>query len=73
MKTCLSDKKKKQHEKMTACNKDAGDKKGAERKSFMKECPDCLATRDRAMKSLIPALAATLAVTFALVQRFGRG
>ena len=38
MKTCLSDKKKKQQEKMTSCNKDAGDKKGADRKAFMKEC-----------------------------------
>jgi hypothetical protein len=27
-----------QQNKMTACNKDAGDKKGDERKAFMKEC-----------------------------------
>jgi len=27
-----------QQSKMTTCNKDAGDKKGAERKAFMKEC-----------------------------------
>jgi hypothetical protein len=27
-----------QQEKMAACNKDAGDKKGDERKAFMKEC-----------------------------------
>jgi hypothetical protein len=28
----------KQQSKMTTCNKDAGDKKGDERKAFMKEC-----------------------------------
>jgi hypothetical protein len=28
----------KQQTKMTTCNKDAGDKKGDERKAFMKEC-----------------------------------
>jgi psiF repeat len=27
-----------QQSKMTTCNKDAGDKKGDERKAFMKEC-----------------------------------
>ncbi|NUU00361.1 PsiF family protein [Herbaspirillum robiniae] len=27
-----------QQNKMTTCNKDAGDKKGDERKAFMKEC-----------------------------------
>jgi hypothetical protein len=27
-----------QQNKMTSCNKDAGDKKGDERKAFMKEC-----------------------------------
>jgi uncharacterized protein HemX len=27
-----------QQSKMTACNKEAGDKKGDERKAFMKEC-----------------------------------
>ena len=27
-----------QQNKMTACNKEAGDKKGDERKAFMKEC-----------------------------------
>jgi len=27
-----------QQSKMTTCNKDAGDKKGEERKAFMKEC-----------------------------------
>jgi len=28
----------KQQSKMTTCNKDAGDKKGDERKAFMKDC-----------------------------------
>jgi psiF repeat len=30
--------KSEQQNKMTMCNKDAGDKKGDERKAFMKEC-----------------------------------
>ena len=38
MKTCLSNKPMTQQEKMTACNKTAGDKKGDERKAFMKDC-----------------------------------
>jgi len=32
------DGKTKQQTKMTTCNKEAGDKKGDERKAFMKEC-----------------------------------
>ena len=32
------DAKPAQQSKMTMCNKDAGDKKGGERKAFMKEC-----------------------------------
>ena len=38
MKTCLSNKPMTQQEKMTACNKTAGDKKGDDRKAYMKEC-----------------------------------
>ena len=40
MKTCLSDKKKAQQEKMKSCNADPKAKtlKGDERKAFMKEC-----------------------------------
>ena len=41
MKDCLSAKpakKMSQQDKMKACNKDAGDKKGDERKAFMKSC-----------------------------------
>ncbi|MDN3918881.1 PsiF family protein [Roseateles violae] len=33
-----------QQEKMKACNKDAGDKKGDERKAFMKDCLSASAT-----------------------------
>ncbi len=38
MKTCLSAKKMSQQDKMKACNVDAKDKKGDERKAFMSEC-----------------------------------
>lgn len=44
-----------QQSKMTTCNKDAGDKKGDERKKFMKEClsakPAAAATQQDKMKS----------------------
>lgn len=38
MKSCLSDGRKAQQEKMKICNLHAKGKKGAERKVFMKEC-----------------------------------
>ena len=38
MKTCLSGDKMSQQGKMKKCNVDAAGKKGAERKTFMKEC-----------------------------------
>jgi hypothetical protein len=40
MKQCLGAKPTAatQQDRMKACNKDAGDKKGDERKAFMKEC-----------------------------------
>lgn len=38
MSTCLSDGRKRQNEKMKACNTDAKDKKGEERKKFMSDC-----------------------------------
>lgn len=38
MKTCLSDGRKAQQEKMKICNTEATGKKGQERKDFMKEC-----------------------------------
>ena len=44
-----------QQSKMTTCNKDAGDKKGDERKAFMKSClsakPVAAATQQDKMKS----------------------
>jgi len=44
-----------QQSKMATCNKDAGDKKGDERKAFMKEClsakPAAKATQQDKMKS----------------------
>jgi hypothetical protein len=36
--TCLGDGKKRQQEKMKACNADLKDKKGDERKKLMSEC-----------------------------------
>ncbi len=36
--TAAAQTKTPQQEKMTQCNKDAGDKKGDERKAFMKQC-----------------------------------
>jgi hypothetical protein len=36
--SCLADGKKRQQEKMKACNADAKDKKGDERKKFMSDC-----------------------------------
>ena len=38
MKSCLSDGKKRQQERMKTCNADATGKKGDERKAFMSEC-----------------------------------
>ena len=38
MKSCLSDGKKRQQERMKSCNVDAAGKKGDERKAFMSEC-----------------------------------
>ena len=38
MKSCLSDGKKRQQERMKTCNVDATGKKGDERKAFMSEC-----------------------------------
>lgn len=38
MKSCLSDGRKAQQEKMKICNVHAKGKKGEERKAFMKEC-----------------------------------
>ena len=44
-----------QQTKMASCNKDAGDKKGDERKAFMKQClsakPAAAATQQDKMKS----------------------
>lgn len=41
-----------QQSKMTTCNKDAGDKKGDERKAFMKECLSAKkATQQEKMKT----------------------
>ena len=38
MSSCLSDGRKRQQERMKACNVDATGKKGDERKAFMSEC-----------------------------------
>jgi hypothetical protein len=38
-----------QQNKMTMCNKDAGDKKGDERKAFMKECLSAKSTQQNKM------------------------
>ena len=40
MSSCLTEKKASQQDKMTTCNKEAGDKqmKGDERKAFMSDC-----------------------------------
>jgi hypothetical protein len=54
-----------QQSKMATCNKDAGDKKGAERKAFMKEClgakPAAAATTAAATTATTTTAAATTA------------
>ena len=48
----MADKPTAQQSKMTTCNKEAGDKKGDERKAFMKECLSAKkATQQDKMKS----------------------
>ena len=41
----------KQQSKMATCNKEAGDKKGDERKAFMKECLSAKQTQQDKMKT----------------------
>lgn len=52
-----------QQSKMTTCNKDAGDKKGDDRKAFMKEClstkPAAAAAPAAAPAAAAPAAAAS--------------
>ncbi len=51
----MADGKTKQQTKMATCNKDAGDKKGDERKKFMSEClsnkPDAKTAQQTKMKT----------------------